>query len=421
MPASLFAAAAQIDPTPLLATPIPLPLPNGPNPACVWSGFMTGQRNVYYHQTGITGYDRGFLIRDGNYDTVNNNIDYTIEYLEDPMDCSGERFIVRFPMHGLQDHVEIEVYDEATGSFLGGLEASKGSLPNLYDQSNALISSGPLGPFVITDSMMNQVNRILLFPLLDTRTLTRLPLPAYFNGAAPANALQELFIGLAYEFSVGQREPLYDLFTFRRSLVGMVASAKQRASDAIDAHIYDAGVFTATIWQDHPFVDHSIDVTPMIAGVTYGGLLNGHRHYLAEMESHLNTLSDSQRTPFRRIPAWRSEQTIPAEFDIGINSTTTSQVMPASYEPSAICSSYDPALYVGATLFDQMVAAQSDYEADVEPWHGSTHVEVGGDMASVATAGKTPIFFAWHSSIDSTWRNWQLCWPAWNPTDYSWL
>ncbi len=392
----------------------------GPNPACSWYGSMSAQEYVFYNQTGITGFERGFLIHSGDYDTTNSRIDYTIEYLADPMDCSGELFILRFPLHGLADHVEIEVY-EAAGPFLGRLEADKGSLPTIYDQTDTALSPGVLGPFVITNPMMNQVSRILLFPLLDARTLAAVPEPLTFNGAAPANWVQELFMGMAYQFAVGQRTELYSLFTFRRMLIGMNAAARQRASDAIDAHVYDAGEFAATVWEDHPFVDHTVAITPYVAGVTWGGFLNGHKKYLEAMEDHLFTLPDSERTPFRRTPAWNSDQTVPAEFNIGINNSTSTQVMPGAYDPSVICSNYDPTTYAGATYYDQLIAAEIDIDADIEPWHGNTHVDLNGDMGSVATAGRAPIFFPWHTTIDAPWTNWRLCWPAWDPADYDWF
>ena len=69
----------------------------------------------------------------------------------------------------------------------------------------------------------------------------------------------------------------------------------------------------------------------------------------------------------------------------------------------------------------ELLAAQADVYGDVEPWHGSTHVAIGGDMSAVATAARAPIFFSWHMTVDTPWHNWQLCWPAWDPADYDWL
>ena len=392
----------------------------GPNPACSWYGAMSADEFIFYNQTGITGTERGFLIHVGNYDVTNNNIDYTIEYLADPMDCTGELFTVRFPMHGLTDHVEIEVY-EAAGAFLGRLEADKGALPTLYDQTDTAIATGPLGPFVINNAMMNQVSRILLFPLLDARTLEALPAPLYWDGAPTANWLQDLLKGVAYEFAIGQRTELFGLFKFRRGLNAMTAVARQRASDAIDAHIYDPGEFAATVWEDHPFVDHGVAVTPLVAGVTWGGFFNGHRNFLQAMEDHLFTLPNAERTPFRRIPAWRSELVVPAEFNIGISNTVASTSMPTVYEPASICGSFDPTAYGGATYYDQLIAAQDDVYANVEPWHGNAHVDLGDDMAFVSTAARAPIFFPWHTTVDTPWNNWLICWAAWNPADYDWL
>lgn len=42
---------------------------------------------------------------------------------------------------------------------------------------------------------------------------------------------------------------------------------------------------------------------------------------------------------------------------------------------------------------------------DVNPWHGSVHISVGGDLGPFATAANPPIFYAWHGLVDILWRN----------------
>lgn len=392
-----------------------------PNTLCLWNTPFSPLPNEFVLHTGITGYERGFLIKYGNYDAVAGNLDYYIEYLADPMDCGGEEFILRLPLHGTDDHAEFEIW-EADGDLLGSISADKGSVPVMRDQDDIVISTSVLGPFVINDSMMGQVDRILFYTLSDARILTNLPEPSYYNGAAPTNWLQELFMGLAYAFTVETRFELFEQFRFRRMLTHMTTAAIQRASDAIDDHIFDPGAYASTVWEDHPFVDHSVAFTPM-TGSTYGGFCNGHRNYLMEMEDYLFSVSDAERTPFRRIPAWRSEQTVPAAFDVRIDHTTSSQTMPSDYEASNICEAYHPSLFSGATLEQRMENAQDALNADFSPsggWHGLTHVDLDGDMRDGSTAGRAPIFFPWHTTIDVVWQNWQLCWPTWDPDDYTW-
>ena len=227
-------------------------------------------------------------------------------------------------------------------------------------------------------------------------------------------------MGMAYNFGIGQRAELYELFRFRRMLTKMCPRARSRAANIINTHIYDTGEYTATVWEDHPFVDHSVGVTPKTAS-TWGGFMNGHRNYLMEMETYLEDADDTDRTPFRRTPAWRSEQTVPSEFNIGISSTTSSRTMPTDYEADTICEAYNPSSSSALTLEDRMLELQVELYSDYEPWHGGTHGDLGGDMGSITTAGRAPIFFAWHTTIDLVWQNWQICWPSWDADDYDWM
>lgn len=164
-----------------------------------------------------------------------------------------------------------------------------------------------LGPFVINDIMMDPVERSLFYSLSDARILTNLPETTYFNGALPTNWLQEFFIAWVYSFGVETRFELVEQFRFGRMLTHMTTGPIQRASDAINDRICDAGVYASTVWEDQPFVDHGLAVTDM-TGSTYGGFCNGHRNYLTEMEEHLFCVGVSERPPFRSIPAWRWEQ-----------------------------------------------------------------------------------------------------------------
>ena len=41
-------------------------------------------------------------------------------------------------------------------------------------------------------------------------------------------------------------------------------------------------------------------------------------------------------------------------------------------------------------------------------------------MAPFNTAASVPLFYAWHSTVDQIWLNWQLCEAAYHPNRYSW-
>lgn len=414
----------------LLATTLPLAAhATGPNPSCSWFGSMTATENIFYNAWGITGHERGFLIHEGNYDTTNSRIDYTIEYLADPMDCSGEEFILRFPLHGMDDHVEIEVR-EADEDLLGRLEADRGSVPVIFDQDDIALPTGYLGPLVINDAKMSQVDRILLFVFLDAETLTRVPEPALYNGAAPTNGLQEFFMGLAYQFAIGQRAEMYDLFHFRRLLVDMTSSGQGRAFDAVDDVQYDSSVKgggTGTwFWEDHTSttIAHAVAIAAESPTV-WGGFFDGHRRYLEEMENRFTAHGSALRTPFRRIPAWNSFQTIPSAFDVAITDTTPDVAMPSDLRAVNICDAYDPGLSAEPFLEDALVDMEDQIfddhmDGSGTRWHNDTHVAGGGDFGGAfAVAARAPIFFPWHTSVDVVWRNWQLCWPAWDPDLYA--
>ena len=54
--------------------------------------------------------------------------------------------------------------------------------------------------------------------------------------------------------------------------------------------------------------------------------------------------------------------------------------------------------------------------------HGTVHTTVGGDMASVPTSARDPLFWLHHCNIDRTWNRWQnLADGRRNPVDAGWL
>lgn len=94
--------------------------------------------------------------------------------------------------------------------------------------------------------------------------------------------------------------------------------------------------------------------------------------------------------------------------------------MEAAYKAANICANFASALSPAATLADRLADEKVALFGDVNGWHGSVHISVGGDMAPFETSASTPIFFAWHGLVDVIWNNWQLCEAAYHPNRYSW-
>ncbi len=60
---------------------------------------------------------------------------------------------------------------------------------------------------------------------------------------------------------------------------------------------------------------------------------------------------------------------------------------------------------LGATTFSQ-------FQSQINGPHGSVHVNVGGDMSAVSSAGFDPIFYLHHANVDRLWAQWQSTHPA---------
>lgn len=397
------------------------PLPPDPFINCVWRANPPSNQNVLYQGFGYAGLERGYLIRSGNYDAVNDYLEYTIEVMWNLGDCSGTTYRLRFPDHQINNHVEIEVRTNG-GGLLGRLVADEGSLPVLYNQNFVALPTNKLGPFVITNSMVggaSGVSDTISFTLLDAELLKRLPPPIFLNGVTPATPNQEATLATAYDDLITEYEYLYTFFTFRRMLGGLSGTQRADASAAIDEHIYELGpVHGDLFWEEHHHVDHGAAVASTFGGTEFGGFFNGHRNYLADLERDFE--AQSRVIAFRRVPAWDPNTTIPTEFDIGINNVNGGSDLEPAYQAANICGNFDSALSSASTLAERLADMEVELWLDVGPWHDTVHGGIGADMGDIDTAARAPIFHPWHTSIDTIWRNWQLCEAAWHPNRYSW-
>jgi hypothetical protein len=416
---ALPASAAPDDPE---GPDLPEPTDPGDIADCYWRHLPNPLENLYFTGFGYHGLERGFRLHYGDYAEANNRIDYRIELLSSPTDCAGTIYTIRFPIHGIDDHIEIEVLDES-GALLGGIEASPGALPVLFNGARLEVPTHKLGPFVITNGMLGSGNRIMevaTFTLLDADMLARLPVPTRYNGA-PASAGQLLFATLAYGVTIDQYSNLFSYFKFRRQLGGLNATERQRAADAIAQHLYEPGpLHGGAFYSEHHHVDHGQAVGPLTAPHGYGGFFNGHRNFLADLEADIRAEPDSNRTPFRRIPAWDPATTIPAEFDAGVDDPDGGADLETAFRAENICDDYDTRHSPEHFLTDELIDMEEELWSDVNAWHNSVHVGVGGDFVDFNITASTVIFHPWHTTVDTIWRNWQLCKAAWYPDNYSW-
>jgi len=398
---------------------------------CIWHALPAPNQNVAFTGYGYWGDQRGFRIHYGDYNATAGYLEYKIEVLWSPGQCAGTVYYLRFPVHGLANHDEIEVHGEA-GALKGKLVASQGSLPVLSNQAGVALPTGKRGPFVITSGMVGGASGMsdtITFTLLDAQILTRLPYPVFYNGALPTSAGQDAAIASTYGDLIDANAYLHAFFTFRLALEAMTPTDRQAASDSIDLVKDSVGpIHGGVLWEEHHHVDHSVDVGPAAVGVGFGGFWNGHRNLLAEIERHLR---EQPTVPaFGRVPAWDPAGTVPAEFAIGIDpprltlvpgSLTGGSDLEVAYRAANVCGNFASSLSPAATLAQRLADEELALWNDVAPWHNTMHTGIiAGDMGPITTSASVPLFYPWHTLVDTIWRNWQLCEAAYHPNRYSW-
>lgn len=399
------------------------PLPTDPgNLPCFWENLPNPLENLFYTAYGYSGLELGIRLHYGDYVAASARIDYRVEILSSPTACSGTVYTIRFPLHGIDDHIEIEVLDDS-GALMGGIEASPGALPVLFNQARLDVPTHKLGPFVITNGMLGSGNRIMnatTFTLLDADMLARLAVPTRYNGA-PANPGQLFLAALAHGVAIGNYSNLFSYFKFRRMLGALNSTERQRAADAIDQHLFEPGpIHGDPFFTEHHHVYHQAAVRSLAPPYDYGGFFNGHRNFLANLEADIRAEPDSTRTPFRRVPAWDPATTIPAEFDAGTDDPDGGSDLETAFRAENICDDYDTRHSPEQFLTDELTDMEDELWQDVGQWHNGVHVAVGGDFFTFETTASTVIFHPWHTAVDTIWRNWQLCKAAWYPDNYSW-
>lgn len=135
--------------------------------------------------------------------------------------------------------------------------------------------------------------------------------------------------------------------------------------------------------------------------ITHSGehIFTGHRQYIEELEAFLATQGGGRFVP---LPAWNPANPIPSEFNVvkpsnngaarpALVNLNPNLPMPSQYAPPTVCN----------------FASATDLGNDVNGWHGSVHVTIGGTMSQLAIASAAPIFWCWHAFVDEIYRDYQ--------------
>lgn len=135
--------------------------------------------------------------------------------------------------------------------------------------------------------------------------------------------------------------------------------------------------------------------------ITHSGehIFTGHRQYIEGLEAFLSSQGGGRFVP---LPAWNPANPVPAEFNVvkpeddgtprpALVNLNPNLPMPGQYAPPAVCN----------------FASVTDLGNDVNGWHGSVHVTVGGTMRLFPIASAAPIFWCWHAFMDEIYWDYQ--------------
>jgi Common central domain of tyrosinase/Polyphenol oxidase middle domain len=143
-----------------------------------------------------------------------------------------------------------------------------------------------------------------------------------------------------------------------------------------------------------------------------------HRGYLYFFERMLRKASedDTLTLPYWD---WTASPSVPLAYRDPADATN-----PLFHERDMNDGSLIPQQYVVDDLNTALAQISfGDFSPSLEDSpHGQVHVFVGGDMGSVPTSARDPIFWLHHCNIDRSWNRWlNLGAGRLNPTDSSWL
>ena len=136
-----------------------------------------------------------------------------------------------------------------------------------------------------------------------------------------------------------------------------------------------------------------------------------HRIYLILLERQLRSIH-----PDVTIPYW--DWTVDRAFPAWLAGFTPTVTTPAQGAIHVTRSPADPAALPTAGEIAEVLADTdfASFTSQLEGYHGSVHVWVGGTMGNIPTAPCDPVFFMHHANIDRLWSEWQAANPGKNPS-----
>jgi tyrosinase-like protein/repeat uncharacterized protein DUF346 len=182
----------------------------------------------------------------------------------------------------------------------------------------------------------------------------------------------------------------------RRDLNSLSATERTTLRDLMLTYINDAVVWSHNPDNPNAIVHHMGEH----AFIT-------HRNFIGDLEAWLTGKGGAMFVP---LPAWSPANPIPTEFNVvkpqddgtarpGLVNLNPNVPKPAVLAPPGLC---------GITDAEQL------WDNEVDGWHGTVHVTIGGTMGDIHIAPAAPIFFCWHGYVDEIYDDWLRCrWSGW--------
>jgi hypothetical protein len=152
------------------------------------------------------------------------------------------------------------------------------------------------------------------------------------------------------------------------------------------------------------------------------GFFTWHRAYMLAYEKALQCMDSSVMLPFwdwssgpsAGVPAAGSQPTYVNRAGNTVDNPLYSGPLPGggrtARRPDINTTSFDDLATTAQTAMNNL--SFSSFQSALNSVHGSVHVRVGGQMASVPYAAFDPIFYLHHGNVDRLWAQWQQSHPG---------
>lgn len=393
--------ASEADEVASIASAVSGPVPRPPLPI----------RTVF----DFAGNPRVLAVRDSNASNTScyDRLEYTLQL------SSGapRKLVVSEGLLGMS----LSLLEPTSGTELASILVTRGRGAELRS-AGASCPSSALGPFVI-DHAAPCLRDLDLYILLDVQTLVYLEAPTRLNGVAVgADGAQQAIVNRIFDKLVTRNQILLDSFRFRSQLNSMSPAERDALNKALADYVGSPGSATAPAGH-HEHIDHlhalADDNEDYLDRGHHAAFLDGHRAFLREFEAYLRSKPGlSGRGAFRRLPAWNPELPIPGPLDDPalVLQRDPRRPLPTALQGGTICTTYGTATRTRIDAARLLADADSPLRVDASGlgpnfngWHGGVHVAVGGAFADLSRAAFVPLFYPWHTTVDTVWSSLQQC------------